>query len=184
MRLPADLQATIIRTARLRLRPWLDRDREAFAAMHADPDVMVDEAKLLSREESDRKLDRYSACFEQHGFCRWCVETLDGQFIGYTGIMRASDRHTLGPHDDIGWRLTRAAWGFGYATEAAKASLDDAFLRVGLTEVLAYTAPDNIRSQAVMARLGLQRDPARDFAAAYDGTNKWQGLVWVSRHAA
>ncbi|MDD2862337.1 MAG: GNAT family N-acetyltransferase, partial [Acidiphilium sp.] len=87
MRLPADLQATIIRTARLRLRPWLDRDREAFAAMHSDPDVMVDEAKLLSREESDRKLDRYSACFEQYGFCRWCVETLDGQFIGYTGIM-------------------------------------------------------------------------------------------------
>ncbi len=184
MRLPNNLSTMTIHTPRLRLRPWLDRDREAFATMHADPDIMVDAPKPLSRDESDRKLDRYSACFEQHGFCRWCVETLDGQFIGYTGIMRASDRHPLGPHDEIGWRLIRPAWGFGYATEAAQASLDDAFLRVGLTEVLAYTAPDNVRSQAVMTRLGLRRDPARDFAAAYDGTNKWQGLVWVSRHTA
>lgn len=77
----------------------------------------------------------------------------------------------------------RHAWGHGYATEAARASLDDAFIRVGLGEVVAYTAADNLRSPAVMARLQLQRDPSRDFTADYDGVKAWRGLVWVARYA-
>jgi RimJ/RimL family protein N-acetyltransferase len=75
----------------------------------------------------------------------------------------------------------RSAWGHGYATEAARAALNDAFTRVGLAEVVAYTAPDNLRSQAVMSRLQLERDPSRDFTADYDGVKAWRGLVWVAR---
>jgi RimJ/RimL family protein N-acetyltransferase len=172
----------IIATPRLRLRPWLETDRGAFAAMHADPEVMVDTPRLLDRGESDAKLDRYTAAFERLGFCRWALETLDGDFVGYTGVMPARASHPLGPHHEMGWRLVRAAWGKGYATEAARAALSDAFQRVGLSEVLAYTAPDNARSQAVMARLELQRDPARDFTAS-DGEAPWTGLVWVARPA-
>lgn len=175
-----DDPAMMIQTRRLRLRSWLERDRDAFAAMHADPDVMIDAPDVLSRDESDTKFDRYVAGFEQHGFGRWCVETLDGLFVGYTGVMRARGGHPLGPPDEIGWRLTRNSWGFGHATEAALASLDDVFRRIGLAEVLAYTAPDNARSQAVMARLSLRRDPARDFAAEYEGIGTWRGLVWVA----
>jgi RimJ/RimL family protein N-acetyltransferase len=85
--------------------------------------------------------------------------------------------HPLGPHIEIGWRLVRAAWGKGYATEAARAVLEDAFGRLGVREVLAYTAADNARSQAVMARLGMQRDPSRDFDTLY-GDRPWHGLVW------
>jgi RimJ/RimL family protein N-acetyltransferase len=77
--------------------------------------------------------------------------------------------------------LVRHAWGHGYATEAARAALSDAFTRVGLTEVLAYTALDNLRSQAVMDRLQLRRDPSRDFTADYDTVKGWRGLVWVAR---
>lgn len=77
----------------------------------------------------------------------------------------------------------RRAWGQGYATEAARAALDDVFSRAGLTEVVSYTAPDNVRSQRVMAKLCLQRDPSRDFTANYDNIGKWQGLVWVARPA-
>ena len=73
----------------------------------------------------------------------------------------------------------RHAWGHGYATEAARAALADASLRFELTEVLAYTAPDNIRSQAVMNRAGLQRDPLRDFKAFYDNVGAWRGQVWA-----
>jgi len=87
---------------------------------------------------------------------------------------RESDREAL-----IGWRLVRSAWGQGYATEAARAALLDAFTRVGLTEVLAYTSSDNTRSQSVMTRLGLERTPARDFSAPYEG-RMWHGLVWVA----
>jgi RimJ/RimL family protein N-acetyltransferase len=59
--------------------------------------------------------------------------------------------------------------------------LSDAFSRMGLVEVIAYTAPDNLRSQAVMTRLQMQRDPSRDFTADYASIQSWRGLVWVAR---
>ena len=137
----------------------------------------------MSRLQSDAKLDRYVLAYREHGFSRFVVETLDGGCVGYAGIMPSRPGHALGPHIEIGWRLTRQAWGQGYATEAARATLNDAFMRVGLTEVVAYTAADNMRSQAVMNRLRLMRDPSRDFITDYDGTKEWRGLVWVGRRS-
>ncbi len=169
----------IIDTARLRLRCWRPLDRDAFAAMNADPEVMLDQGGPLSREASDAKLDRYAQALGRHGFCRWAIESREGQFLGYAGIMPSPAGHPLGPHVEIGWRLVRRAWGHGYATEAAEAALTDAFRRAGLIEVVAYTAPDNFRSQAVMVRLKLHRDPSRDFTADYDGFPAWRGMVWV-----
>jgi RimJ/RimL family protein N-acetyltransferase len=170
----------IIETPRIRLRCWRDSDRVAFALMHAHPEVMHDAGGPLDQGQSDAKLDRYAAAFDQHGFCRWAVETRRGDFLGYAGVMPSRQAHPLGPHFDIGWRLARHAWGHGYATEAAAAALRDAFGRCGLTEVLAYTAPDNLRSQAVMARLRLRRDPSRDFSAPDQLQRVWRGLVWVA----
>ncbi len=155
----------MLTTSRLRLRPWLEADRPAFAAMHADPEVMVDAGRPLTHEE--------------RGFGHWAVETLAGEWIGYCGVMPSKAGHALGEHLSAGWRLKRSAWGFGYATEAARAALADIFDRGLADEVLAYTAPDNLRSQAVMDRLGLQRDPARDFSMD-DGRRLWTGLVWVA----
>ena len=143
---------------------------------------MVDHGYTLSRAESDKKFDRYALAFQRIGISRWAVESPDGEFLGYTGIMRLPPEHPLGAQMEIGWRLVRRAWGNGYATEAAQASLEDAFGRIGLNEVLAFTAPDNLRSQAVMARLRLQRDPSRDFTAETEG-RAWHGLVWVARPA-
>jgi RimJ/RimL family protein N-acetyltransferase len=171
----------IITTPRLRLRLWKETDRDVFATMHADPDVMHDYGGPISRAESDAKLDRYALAHRRHGFCRWAVESQKGDFLGYTGVMPSHPDHPLGSHAEIGWRLVREAWGHGYATEAARAALKDVFTRIRLIEVLAYTAPDNRRSQSVMARLELQRDPARDFTANYFGVKSWRGLVWVAR---
>lgn len=171
----------VIDTFRTRLRGWREADREAFAAMHSDPDVMLDYGGPISRAASDAKLDRYAAADERYGFCRWAVESRDGTFLGYAGVMPSPDDHPLGSHFDVGWRLMRNAWGHGYATEAAKAALDDVFARVGLMEVVAYTAPDNVRSQAMMNRLRLLRDPSRDFTTNYDGVGTWRGLVWLAR---
>lgn len=170
----------ILTTPRLRLRPWREEDRDAFSALTADPEVMRDLGGPLDRARSDAKLDRYRAAFDRHGFCRWAVESLAGEILGYAGIMPLGPDHPLGPGVEIGWRLMRHAWGHGYATEAATAALADGFGRLGLAEILAYTAPDNLRSQSVMARLRLRRDSARDFTAIYDGA-AWQGLVWVAR---
>jgi RimJ/RimL family protein N-acetyltransferase len=60
------------------------------------------------------------------------------------------------------------------------AALHDAFMRAGLTEILAYTAPDNPRSQAVMDRLRMTRDPSRDFTLTRGDTVPWHGMVWVA----
>ena len=171
----------IIDTQRLRLRCWRDTDRDAFAEMNAHPEVMRDLGGPLSRAASDAKLDRYAAAFDRYGLCRWPIESRDGGFLGYAGVMPSADDHPLGPHFEIGWRLVRSAWGHGYATEAAKAALQDAFSRVKLPEVIAHTAPDNLRSQAVMERVGLTRDPSRDFTAVFDNVGTWHGLVWAAR---
>jgi RimJ/RimL family protein N-acetyltransferase len=73
----------------------------------------------------------------------------------------------------------RVAWGKGYATEAAGAVVEDAFARLGVREVLAYTATGNARSQAMVARLGMRRDPSRDFDTQY-GDTPWYGLIWMA----
>jgi RimJ/RimL family protein N-acetyltransferase len=73
----------------------------------------------------------------------------------------------------------RSAWGHGYATESARAALDDAVHRVGVREILSYTSADNLRSQAVMARLNLVRAPARDFVVESAHGGRWRGLVWI-----
>jgi RimJ/RimL family protein N-acetyltransferase len=105
---------------------------------------------------------------------------MNEQFLGYAGVMPSRSGHPLGTHFDIGWRLVASAWGRGYATEAAKASLRDAFERVHLKEVLAYTAADNVRSQAVIRRLNMQRAASLDYSEPV-GKGTWRGLVWIAR---
>jgi RimJ/RimL family protein N-acetyltransferase len=171
--------ALLLKTPRLVLRVWQDADRDAFAALNADPEVTQDLGGPLGRRESDVKFDRYLDAFARHGFGRWAIENDEGRFVGYAGIMPSSPDHPLRPHAEIGWRLARGAWGRGYATEAGRAALRDIFDRIGFAEVLSYTSPDNARSQAVMARLGLRRTPALDFSGVYQGT-PWHGVVWIA----
>lgn len=144
------------------LRRWREDDKEPFAALNADPVVMEHFPATLSREDSDALAERIEAGFDEHGFGLWAVEA-DGEFIGFTGLSVPRFTAPFTPCVEIGWRLARSAWGRGYATEAARASLEDGFGRAGLTEVISFTAVQNVRSQAVMRRLGMTHDPADDF---------------------
>src|SRR5215470_13256505 len=172
-----------IETERLRLRVWQEADRHHFATLNADPVVMGDLGGPLSRDDSDAKLDRYLEAWGNNGYGRWLVETISGTFVGYCGVMPVRANHPIGSHDEIGWRLIRDAWGHGYATETARAALIDVFRRVNLMEVLAYTDAQNIRSQAVMRRLGLRRDASRNFAIDSDRLGTWRGLVWTAHES-
>jgi ribosomal-protein-alanine N-acetyltransferase len=154
----------MIETDRLILRPWREEDRVPLAQMCADPNVMVDYPHPQTREESYARFERYRTCFDANRFCRWAIERrADAMFLGYTGIQPVDfPEHPLAGLVEIGWRLVRAAWGQGIASEAAIASLRDGFSRCGLREIVSYTTTVNARSQAVMRRIGLERDAGRD----------------------
>lgn len=154
----------MIRTARLLVRAWRDADLAPFAALNADPAVMEHFPQLLTRAESDAMAARIRDHLAERGFGLWAVEELGGApFLGFVGLSVPNYQTPFTPCVEIGWRLARAHWGRGYATEAAAAVLDHGFGVIGLAEIVAMTVPGNLRSRRVMERLGMQSDPADDF---------------------
>ncbi|MFC0006336.1 GNAT family N-acetyltransferase [Micromonospora siamensis] len=152
------------RTERLVLRRWRPEDRAPFAAMNADPAVMEHFPATMTAAESDALVDRIEAGFDEHGFGLWALEIADtGRFIGFTGLSVPGFRAHFTPAVEVGWRLCRSSWGHGYASEAAARALRFAFDDAGLAEVVSFTSTTNLRSQAVMRRIGMTHDPADDF---------------------
>ncbi|WP_103500725.1 MULTISPECIES: GNAT family N-acetyltransferase [unclassified Streptomyces] len=152
-----------LRTARLTLRRWRASDLEPWAAMNADPEVREHLGDPLTRAQSDASVARFQAEFDQRGYGWWAVETrAEGEFIGFAGLDRVDEEMPF-TGVEIGWRLARSAWGRGYATEAALSVLAHGFRALGLREILAVTTATNLRSQAVMRRIGMTRGPADDF---------------------
>lgn len=153
----------MIETPRLIIRPWQESDRAPFAAMGADPEVMAHFPALLSPAESDAMVDRIGLMLADQGFGFWAVERRDsGDFIGFCGLNRVNFLCPVAGEVEIGWRLVRAAWGQGFAREAAQICLDWGFAH-GLTRIVSFTVPANVRSWGLMERLGMQRRAELDF---------------------
>ena len=151
-------------TERLRLRRWRPDDRAPFADLNADPEVMRHFPAIMSRAESDALVDRIEAHFAEHGYGLWAVEVIGSrEFIGFVGLAYVPFEAHFTPALEVGWRLARSAWGHGYATEAARAALTFGFDHSDVPEIVSITAVSNVRSQAVMQRLGLTRRPEDDF---------------------
>lgn len=151
-------------TARLRLRRWTSGDRAPFAAINGDPEVAATLGAPLTRERSDALIDRIEHDFDRDGFGLWVVDPVDAPgCVGFVGLSIPRFEAAFTPCVEIGWRLARRVWGRGYATEAAFEVLRFGFEDAGLTEVVSFTARSNVRSQAVMHRLGMVHDPAEDF---------------------
>ncbi|MFC7107188.1 GNAT family N-acetyltransferase [Nonomuraea rubra] len=146
------------------MRRWREEDRAPFAAMNADPEVMEHFPARLTRVESDELIDRIEEQFDRLGYSLWALEVREsGEFIGFTGLALQTFEAPFLPAVEIGWRLARPAWGHGYAIEAARRAARYAFEEAGLDGLISMTAERNLRSQAVMRRLGMTRDPAEDF---------------------
>ena len=181
-----DVTPTELRTERLVLRRWREADLAPFAALNADPVVMEFLPAPLTRAESDAMVARIEATFDERGFGLWAVEVAEvtegaeeagvaevaemaetgpavGTFAGFVGLWPTSFDAHFTPAVEVGWRLARPHWGRGYATEAARVALADGFARLAPAEIVSFTAVVNRRSQRVMARLGMTRDPADDF---------------------
>lgn len=175
MRLP-------LHTPRLILRRFTLEDHSDFTILHSNPVAMADLGGPIPETGAKIKLQKYLHGESRFGISRLHVSDAAG-FVGYVGICCHDGTHPAGAHAEIGWRLLPHAWGKGYATEAARAALVHGFAITDLTEILAYTAAGNARSQAVMRRLGLARRPERDFTEADPVLGAWHGQVWVA-HAA
>lgn len=168
------------RSADFNLRKLNDSHRNAFAVMQSDAEVMADLGGPFDRAASDEKFDRYCEAWNDLGISRWAVVDANEQFLGYCGMMfRTDPQHPLGSHHEIGWRFCRRAWGRGLATRSAEQALTHAWTVINSEIIWSYTAADNLRSQAVMNRLGLKRAEDRDFTARYP-KGDWSGLVWVA----
>ena len=155
---------TTLITERLLLRRWRAEDREPFALLNADPEVMRYFVRPLTREESDALIDRTEASFDELGYGLWAVERRsDGRLLGFTGLWRHTFEAPFTPAVEIGWRFATEAWGQGYATEAAQAALRFGFETVGLDTILSWTSVLNTPSIRVMERLGMTHDPDEDF---------------------
>ncbi|AQZ64986.1 acetyltransferase, GNAT family [[Actinomadura] parvosata subsp. kistnae] len=151
-------------TERLIMRRWREADKEPFAAMNADPEVMEHFPAPLTRAQSDAMVDRIEEQFDRLGYGLWALEVREsGAFIGFAGLALQTFEAPFLPAVEIGWRLARPAWGHGYAIEAARRAARYAFEEAGLDGIISMTAASNVRSQAVMRRLGMTRDPAEDF---------------------
>jgi RimJ/RimL family protein N-acetyltransferase len=150
-------------TARLRLRQWRESDREPFAALNADPAVMEFFLSPLSRESSDASIDAWQSQLASRGWSNWALELkASGELLGFTGLSIPRRVLPFSPCVEVGWRLARKHWGQGYATEAARAALEVGFARLDLREIVSFTTVGNVRSRAVMERIGM-RDARQDF---------------------
>jgi RimJ/RimL family protein N-acetyltransferase len=152
------------RMPRLLLRRWRESDRDPFARLNADPEVMAHFPGVLDRAASDALVDRIEAHFAEHGFGLWVVEVRVAEpFIGFVGLARVGFDAHFTPAVEIGWRFARSAWGHGYATEGAREACRIAFEELRLSEIVSFTVPANTRSRAVMDRIGMTHDPSDDF---------------------
>lgn len=146
----------IIKTNRLGLRNWKHSDELPFIEMGKDAEVMRHFPTVLSDAESLDLIKRLSDHYKEYGYTYFAVDELEtGEFIGFTGLKNQVWESEFTPCVDMGWRLKRAAWGKGFATEAARACLEAAWPKFGLKEVLAFATDTNLASQRVMQKIGM-----------------------------
>jgi len=140
-----------LETDRLILRPPAAEDFEAWAAFSADEETMRHLGGVQPRPVAWRFMSAMTGAWTIRGYSMFSViEKATGRWVGRLGPWRPEGW----PGTEVGWGLSRDAWGKGYATEGAAATIDWAFDVLGWTEVIHTIEPGNAGSQAVARRLG------------------------------
>ena len=146
----------MIETARLVLRPFRDADRDAFAALNGDPRVSDWLGGPIDRAASDAAVDRINGHIAEHGFGFWAAERkADRRLVGMIGLKQMAPELPPAPAIEAG--------GQGLAAEGAQAALAWGFAHLQADEIIAITAVGNLRSRAVMQRIGMVEQPERGF---------------------
>ena len=148
---------------------------EPYARMCADPEVMryIGDGATLTREQSEGQISRFVRHWEERGFGLWALEEkASGAFVGFVGLLHHDDWPEGDHKVEVGWRLDRAHWGGGFATEGAAASVRYGFERVGLERIISIIQPANLASRRVAEKVGLTRR----------GETRWRGsdALWYA----
>lgn len=148
----------VLLTPRLVLREWVNGDRELLQQHCNTEEVMYWLDGVQSPEQLQEDVTYFKECQERSGHTFWVMEAIaDGSFLGFCGLIDVPDEDsTILGELEIGWRLRKDAWGHGFVTEAAAATLRFAFARLHAKQVVSRVSAGNVRSRNVMTRLGLK----------------------------
>ncbi|MDQ6828647.1 MAG: GNAT family N-acetyltransferase [Gemmatimonadota bacterium] len=162
-----------LRTQRLLLRQWCESDVEPMAQMYAQPEF-TEHNPALTLEQTRTQIARFMERWASDGIMQWAAEDLaSGTLIGRAGLLRQRDWPIGSPPVEVGWTLHRDWWGRGLATEGGAAAVQCWREHlVSESQLISITVPDNQRSRAVMARLGM----------TLRGETFWRGreVVWYA----
>ena len=160
----------VIETPRLLLRQWKEADKTPYIMLNRDADVMEYFPSTLTETETLAQIERLSKHIDDYGYGFFAVERKDNhEYIGFTGLSHPRFESYFTPCVEIGWRLNRASWNNGFATEAAMACLNYGFTELGLDKIYAFTAVKNLRSEHVMKKIGMVKDGYFEHPSIGDG---------------
>jgi len=145
------------KSTRLGFRNWEDGDIEPMVALNADPINMEFFEFPRTREQTCKSIEDFKTRHANGELSLYAVDRLDTNvFIGMIGFGRINFDSWISPCIEIGWRLDKAHWGMGFATEGAKACLANFWRKYPNEDVRAITALENKRSERVMIKLGME----------------------------
>jgi RimJ/RimL family protein N-acetyltransferase len=142
---------------RLGFRGWAEADIAALAAMNSDPEVMEFFPGMQSRAETEAFVVRMQQLLEALKLCYFAVDEMEtGEFIGFIGLSEKTFEADFTPCIDIGWRIKRAMWNRGFATEGARRCVGYGFETLRLHRIVSMAPRVNVKSVGIMERIGMQ----------------------------
>ncbi|MFC9670673.1 GNAT family N-acetyltransferase [Streptomyces sp. NPDC056949] len=149
----------VLKTPRLLLRRWREEDVVPLSAVNADPEVMrwIGDSSVRDEQQTCGGIEAAEREWESQGFGLFAVEVrATGELAGFTGLSIPGFLPEVLPSVEIGWRLGRAHWGKGLATEAATAVVRFGIEERGLERIVSIAQVGNHASERIMVKLGMQ----------------------------
>ena len=148
----------IFKSERLGFRNWIEEDLIVLAKINADIDIMKHFPKTQTKNETSEFISRQKNQYKENGYNYFATEILKtGEFIGFIGLAFQGYETDFTPATDIGWRLRKSAWGYGYATEGAKKCLEFGFEKMNLDKIISTCTEKNTNSESVMKKIGMEK---------------------------
>ncbi|MGE0173659.1 MAG: GNAT family N-acetyltransferase [Oligoflexales bacterium] len=144
----------IVENKRILLRIWRLDDAPAAYQFYSDPEVsryIGDGQPLMDMAKVERKLSLFIQHQQEKGFSPWAVlEKQSNEIVGVCGLHRYNEEGEV----ELGFRMNRKSWGKGFATEAAKLSIEYGFVNLQLSRIAATARIENTASRRVLEKVG------------------------------